>query len=128
MLRYPHGTLSLVLDCSDLGRAANFWCTLLGYRRSVEDPVGDYLSLLPANSEGLELLLQRVPELKRQKNRLHLDLRTPDISAEVGRAISIGARQLTDEPLEEDGWRWHLLADPDGNEFCILQPPGPFHH
>ena len=127
MLRYPHGTLSLVLDCSDLGRAADFWCTLLGYR-PVGDPVWRYLSLLPADGEGLELLLQRVPEVKRQKNRLHLDLRSPDLNAEVERAVSIGARRLTDGPLEEDGWKWHMLSDLDGNEFCVLQPPGPFHH
>jgi len=116
-----------VLDCSDLGRAADFWCSLLGYR-PVEEPGDRYLSLIPADGEGLELLLQRVTDVKRQKNRLHLDLRSPDLNAEVERAVSIGARRLTDDPVEEDGWKWHVLADLDGNEFCILQPPGPFQH
>ena len=36
----------------------------------------------------------------------------------------LGATLLTREPVTEDGWSWHILADPDGNEFCVLQPPG----
>ncbi|MGI8450189.1 MAG: VOC family protein [Streptosporangiaceae bacterium] len=39
------------------------------------------------------------------------------------RVISLGARVLTREPVREAGWQWHILADPDGNEFCVLQPP-----
>jgi hypothetical protein len=35
----------------------------------------------------------------------------------------LGARRLTGQPVTEAGWRWHILADPDGNEFCVLQPP-----
>jgi predicted enzyme related to lactoylglutathione lyase len=64
-----------------------------------------------------------VPEDKRGKNRVHLDLRTDDLESEVGRVLGLGAVVLTDQPVSEDGWRWHILADPDGNEFCILQPP-----
>ena len=56
--------------------------------------------------------------------RLHLDLRTPDLAAEVRRVTDLGATLLTSEPVTEDGWLWHILADPDGNEFCVLQPPG----
>ena len=64
-----------------------------------------------------------MPEAKRGKNRLHLDLRTADLDAEVGRVIALGAVRLTSTPITEGGWRWHILADPDGNEFCVLQPP-----
>jgi predicted enzyme related to lactoylglutathione lyase len=53
-----------------------------------------------------------------------LDLRTPDLQAEVRRVTGLGATLLTSEPVTEDGWFWHILADPDGNEFCVLQPPG----
>ena len=115
-----------MLDCSDLGRAADFWCALLGHR-PIGESTGRYLSLIPSDGEGLELLLQLVPDVKDLKNRLHLDLRTPDLNSEVERAVGIGAQRLTEEPIDEDGWSWHLLADPDGNEFCVLQPPGPFH-
>jgi hypothetical protein len=61
---------------------------------------------------------------KRAKNRLHLDLRTADLAAQASRTLGLGASQLTDRPVVDDGWRWHILADPDGNEFCVLQPPG----
>jgi predicted enzyme related to lactoylglutathione lyase len=76
-----------------------------------------------AGGQGAEILLQRVSEVKRGKNRLHLDLRTADLNAEVERVVALGALRLTSKPATEDGWRWHILADPDGSEFCILQPP-----
>jgi predicted enzyme related to lactoylglutathione lyase len=122
---YLRGELAVVIDCSDLGRAANFWTSVLGYVR--EPPGSDpYLSLVPADGEGAEILLQRVPEPKHSKNRLHLDLRTRDLEAEVGRVTGLGAVVLTAEPVNEGGWRWHILADPDGNEFCVLQPPASY--
>ena len=85
---------------------------------------GSYRSLEPESGAGIDVLLQRVPDVKGQKNRLHLDLRTPDLDAEVRRVLGLGATLLTSEPVTEDGWSWHILGDPDGNEFCVLQPPG----
>jgi predicted enzyme related to lactoylglutathione lyase len=120
---YPHGELALVIDCADLDRAAGFWCTVLGLR--TDGPAdGTYLGLRPVDGGGLALLLQRVPERKKGENRLHLDLRVPDLEAEVARVVAAGATLLTEEPVVEAGWGWHVLADPDGNEFCVLQPPG----
>ena len=69
------------------------------------------------------MLLQRTPDDKRQKNRLHLDLRTASLETEVERICGPGASLLTSHPVTEHGWRWHILADPDGNEFCVLQLP-----
>jgi predicted enzyme related to lactoylglutathione lyase len=54
---------------------------------------------------------------------VHLDLRTEDLDAEVSRVQAAGSVVLTPEPVVEGGWRWHVLADPDGNELCVLQPP-----
>jgi predicted enzyme related to lactoylglutathione lyase len=87
-------------------------------------PPDRYRRLLPADGDGVELLLQRVPEQKVTKNRLHLDLRVPDLDNEVARLVALGARHTTDGAIEEDGWTWYVLADPDGNEFCVLRPPG----
>ncbi|XVV08885.1 VOC family protein [Actinoplanes sp. CA-131856] len=114
--------LVVVLDCSDLERSGAFWCGVLGYRAEPSSS-GRYRQLRPADGPGVELLLQRVPEPKIAKNRLHLDLRVPDLAAETQRVTALGARRVTDEPIVEDGWSWHVLADPDGNEFCVLQPP-----
>ena len=125
---YPHGELVIVIDCSDLDRSAAFWSGVLGYTSGPASTApassAPYRGLQPESGAGIEVLLQRVPDVKRQKNRLHLDLRTPDLEAEVGRVTGLGATLLTSEPVTEDGWFWHILADPDGNEFCVLQPPG----
>jgi predicted enzyme related to lactoylglutathione lyase len=123
--RYLGGDLVVVVDCASLDRAAEFWSAALGYVR--EGDGGDrYLSLLPADGRGIEILLQRVRDGKRGKNRMHLDLRTRDLDAEVARLAGLGARLLTTEPVVESGWRWHVLADPDGNELCVLQPPASY--
>ena len=114
--------LAVVLDCFDLDRAAAFWCGVLGYRAEPSSP-GRYQQLLPADGNGVELLLQRVAESKVTKNRMHLDLRVPDLESETARVLALGARRVTTDPIEEYGWTWHVLADPDGNEFCVLQPP-----
>ena len=119
---YLRGELVVVIDCSDLDRSAEFWTSVLGY---VRDGVatGRYQTLLPADGKGAEILLQRVPEEKQAKTRVHLDLRTRELEPEIERVAGLGARVLTDQPVTEYGWRWHVLADPDGNEFCVLQPP-----
>ncbi|MEV4349704.1 VOC family protein [Actinoplanes sp. NPDC049596] len=115
-------TLVVVLDCSDLTRSATFWSAVLGYRAEPASP-GRYQTLLPPDGNGIELLLQQVPEPKTTKNRMHFDLRVPDLPAELARVEALGARRLTPDPITEYDWTWHILADPDGNEFCVLQPP-----
>ena len=119
---YRNGELVIVIDCSDLDRSAQFWAGVLGFTAG-RATTGPYRSLIPAGGQGIELLLQRVPDDKRQKNRLHLDLRTADMDTEVSRILALGATLLTEQAVVEDGSRWHVLADPDGNEFCVLQPP-----
>lgn len=137
------GHLTLVLDCSDLDRSARFWTATLGYDEREDggggaggddgggaggDGDGDghsnpYRSLVPVGGQGIELLLQRVPEKKGEKNRLHLDLRTRDLQGELQRVRALGATVVTQDPIEEDGWVWYVLADPDGNELCVVRPP-----
>ena len=68
----------------------------------------------------------QVPEGKLGKNRVHLDLRTRDLDPEMQRLISLGAPVLTGEHVAEDGWRWHIIGDPDDNEFCVIEPLAPY--
>lgn len=119
---YRGGEVALVIDCSDLDRSARFWTEALGYTAPASAHPS-YRRLLPADGRGIEILLQRVPEVKLAKNRLHLDLRTAGLAAELARLLAAGATLVSETPVEEDGWRWHVLADPDGNEFCLLNPP-----
>jgi predicted enzyme related to lactoylglutathione lyase len=119
---YSRGELVLVIDCSDLQRAARFWADVLGYT-ATGDSDGVYQGLVPADGFGIEVLLQRTADARQSKNRVHLDLRTRDLEAEISRVTALGATVLTSRPVVEDSWTWHVLADPDGNEFCVLQPP-----
>ncbi|RKS71295.1 putative enzyme related to lactoylglutathione lyase [Motilibacter peucedani] len=122
MQAYARGELAVVIDCADLDRAAAFWTEVLGYRSSGY-PGSAYRSLLAPESTGVEVLLQRVPEGKLAKSRVHLDLRTRDLDSECERVTRAGAVRTTEQPISEGGWVWHVFADPDGNEFCVLQPP-----
>ena len=81
---YPNGEVVTVIDCSNLERSARFWAAVLGYEAG-PDATGPYRGLTSASGVGIDLLLQRVPDVKGQKNRLHLDLRTPDLEAETAR-------------------------------------------
>jgi len=93
---YIGGELVVVVDCASLERAAEFWCSMLGYVREGDNVEGSrYLSLAPRDGAGIEVLLQRVPETKHVKNRVHLDLRTADLEAEVQRARDAGAEVVT---------------------------------
>jgi predicted enzyme related to lactoylglutathione lyase len=120
---YRNGELVIVIDCADLDRSARFWTEMLGYTAATTSSEV-YRTLIPEGGAGIEVLLQRTRDAKHGKNRLHLDLRTADLAAEVSRIVGLGASLLTGRPVTEDGLRWHILADPDGNEFCVLQPLG----
>jgi predicted enzyme related to lactoylglutathione lyase len=109
--------IGLVLDCADPEALAAFWAPALGYTNV--GGAGSYVLLLPAEGAGPQLLLQRVPEGKAGKNRMHLDVHVADIAAEADRLVQLGARRLESDPVEEHGSHWFVMADPEGNEFCI---------
>jgi predicted enzyme related to lactoylglutathione lyase len=113
----PRASFGLVLDCAEPEALATFWSAALGY--TYVGAVENYAMLVPADGDGAKLLLQKVPEAKAGKNRMHLDIETADVDAEVDRLLSLGARRLEADPKEEHGMRWVVLADPEGNEFCV---------
>jgi predicted enzyme related to lactoylglutathione lyase len=75
------------------------------------------------SENGPTLLLQRVPEPKQSKNRMHLDLGVSDGQAEVDRIVGLGATVLSRDHAEV-GYRWTVLQDPEENEFCVFVAPG----
>ena len=105
-----------VLDCNRPEVAVAFWEAALGYERGWDG--GPFSQLHDPAGAGLTLLFQRVPEGKIVKNRVHLDLATPDMAGEVARLVALGARVLRD--VSERGARWTVLVDPEGNEFCVV--------
>jgi predicted enzyme related to lactoylglutathione lyase len=110
-------TFGLVLDCSDPEKLADFWSAALGY--TVLGGAGSYFLLVSGDGNKPKLLLQRVPEAKTAKNRMHLDIVTPDIRQEAVRLKALGARSVSSEAMSEHGSTWILMEDPEGNEFCV---------
>ncbi|MEO3755881.1 VOC family protein [Streptomyces sp. B6B3] len=110
---------NVAIDCADAYELARFWSAVTGRPLHPEDRPGDDETqvMLPA---GPLLHFNQVPEPKTIKNRVHLCLR-PDTSREeeVERLLALGATLVVDR-REPDGSGWAVLADPEGNEFCVL--------
>jgi predicted enzyme related to lactoylglutathione lyase len=109
--------MGLVLDCTDPEKLAEFWGPALGYQRL--GAAGNYVLLLAPDTALPKLLLQRVPEAKAVKNRMHLDIETPEIESEAARLESLGAKRVSSGTQSEFGSTWILMEDPEGNEFCV---------
>jgi catechol 2,3-dioxygenase-like lactoylglutathione lyase family enzyme len=112
----------LCIDTTDPAKIAPFWEAALGWRRTFEEE--DEVVLEPpegSQGDGVVpvLLFLKVPEGKAVKNRLHLDLRPKDQAAEVARLEALGARRV--DVGQGPEVTWVVLADPDGNEFCVLR-------
>ena len=105
---------ALAVDAIDPGAVARWWSEALGWPITEDD--GDEVAV--RSPDGFELLFGKVPESKTVKNRLHLDLRPDDQAAEVARFEALGARRVD---IGQGDVTWVVLADPEGNEFCILR-------
>lgn len=108
---------SVVIDCSDWEAMARFWQAALRYEPR-EAPEDGWVVLRDPEGRNVNVSLQRVAEPRLQKNRLHFDLYTEEPDAEVERLLALGATRhpRTAEPGED----FTVLADPDGNLFCVV--------
>jgi predicted enzyme related to lactoylglutathione lyase len=113
-----------VIDCDDLDRAVAFWSAALD---ATEEPLPDTSShiyrRLRLPDSDVRVLLQGTGDVKVAKNRMHLDLETDDVEAEVQRLEALGATR--DDHQQERGHDFWVLRDPWGNEFCVLEPEFP---
>jgi hypothetical protein len=116
----------LAIDCADPIALARFWCSVLDY--VVQDEADGIVTIgspmLPERSDHIgpvppTLTFARVPEGKTVKNRVHLDVSPADREQdeEVRRLLELGARRVD---VGQGDQRWVVLADPEGNEFCVL--------
>ncbi|NUT46823.1 MAG: VOC family protein [Saccharothrix sp.] len=108
----------ITIDTADPRRLAEFWTEALG--TSVQHDWGEFLVLAPAREGGLQLGLQRVADPTPGKNRVHFDAHVEDRAAEVARLVGLGATEVAEHTVP--GLTWTVLADPDGNQFCVGQP------
>ena len=112
----------IALGVSDVGRAAAFWCEALGYELR-EDEFGGWAKVLvPPGGAGTKIALQRSETAPQEHPRLHLDLHVADAAeqeAEAARLVSLGAGRVDWDRYPDDP-DFVVLADPDGNRFCIV--------
>ena len=126
----------IVLDCPDPAVLSGFWCEVLGWRvihaddESVElspGPIDDHERVAEMRRGAVvpSLLIVRTPDHKSAKNRVHLDVTPVDCSheEEVARIIALGATRVSIGQTDEANWT--VLADPAGNEFCVLRSLAP---
>jgi catechol 2,3-dioxygenase-like lactoylglutathione lyase family enzyme len=108
---------STVINVADLDRAVRFWTAALGYVVRNSDP--DFAVLTDPQRRWSNVSLQLSPTPKQGRNRVHLDLYTPNQPGEVARLKGLGAQQI---PWEYEPNDDHVvMSDPDGNEFCVIQ-------
>jgi predicted enzyme related to lactoylglutathione lyase len=108
-------SLVLTLDVNDLDVQTAFWSGVFGYQ--VVGGGGPYRGLGTEAGGRAKFLLQLVPEPKSAKNRLHVDLHVADIDEHLARVVGLGATHV--RTVDEYDLRWHVMLDPEGNEFCI---------
>ena len=118
---------AITVDCHDALVVARFWSAALD-RPIDPKPTSNFAAIGLAehrDTRGWRLgddptwLFAKVPEPKTAKNRMHVDLAAPDPEAEVARLVELGATRVAD--MNEWGYEWTVLQDPEGNEFCVAQ-------
>lgn len=113
----------VVVDTADCERLARFWSEALGWRITHQSP-DEWVIEPPEGSAEVDvapdILFVRVPESKTVKNRLHFDLRPRDQEGQVNRLLGLGASRVN--VGQPDDVTWVVMADPEGNEFCVLAP------
>ncbi|HVC74474.1 MAG TPA: VOC family protein [Mycobacteriales bacterium] len=112
------------IDAADAYAQSLFWATVLGYAQDPDDPnePGHEECMIFSPDGRTRVLFIEVPDKKQVKNRMHFDLVPAEGTrdAEAARLVSIGAT-VVDDLRRPDGSGWVVLADPEGNEFCILR-------
>jgi hypothetical protein len=110
---------NLTVDAQDPSRLAHWWAEALGYQVISDKPDEVEIRRSPDQSPGIVFVPVTAP--KAGKNRLHIDLRPADQEAEVERLVDMGARHVD---VGQGDAPWTVLADPEGNEFCVLRERG----
>jgi len=105
---------TVVVDCYDAPGLAQFWAAVLNCPTRFE--AEEYVVLMSAP----EVAFQAVPDPTPGKNRWHVDLAVEDLAAETARLLELGATLV--ERVSMRGGEWSVLADPEGNQFCVVGP------
>lgn len=111
---------NITFDCTDARAQALFWASVTGWTAAERDATPGHVeyAVVPPGDRTPRLYFTTVPEQRTAKNRVHLDLMPPgdDPKAELARLLGLGATVADSQP---SGVGWLILADPEGNEFCL---------
>jgi predicted enzyme related to lactoylglutathione lyase len=108
----------IVIDTVDPERISPFWCALLWVQE--RGWFGEDYLMLTTEGGAPPVAFQRVPESKSVKNRLHVDLEVDDLDRALAKIAALGGSAISDVLQMPGGYRWRVMADPEGNEFCIV--------
>ncbi|MET7938169.1 VOC family protein [Streptomyces sp. NPDC005322] len=119
-MAYLNPVRHITFDAHDPYALARFWSRLTGYALEDSAPGDDEVLIVPDHPGVPGLLFLRVPDPKPVKNRVHLDIQPPSGTrdGEVERLVGLGAR-VVDDRRTEGGMGWVVMADIEGNEFCV---------
>lgn len=106
----------IIVDCNDNERLAGFWSQVLGLE--ITERSHPYVDLARSSDDAPIISFQQVEEPKTTKNRLHLDVRVANLERATEQIALIGGRLV--QMCSEDPFEWHVMADPEDNEFCIV--------
>jgi len=110
--------IGLSIDCLDAAALAQFWAQVLARPVAANPTTESAVVEATDTTTGPRLGFRQVPEPKSIKNRLHLDLLTPDFETETARLLALGA--TTARQVKKNGARWTTFLDPEGNEFDLV--------
>ncbi|SDY70059.1 hypothetical protein SAMN05444365_103175 [Micromonospora pattaloongensis] len=111
----------VTIDCTDPVGLAKFWSEAAGYQIKWRHE-DEFLILAPTDGGATNIGLQRVAGQRSGKNRVHIDWEADDRAAEVTRLVALGATLVAEHGTP--GFAWSVLADPEGNEFCVSDAHG----
>ncbi len=114
----------ITIDCENPQKLAEFWSVALDWKITEADEIGVVIELLDGSPEVgriPDILFLKNPDSKSVKNRLHFDLRPLNQAEEVARLESLGATRIEIGQADEPEATWIVMADPEGNEFCVLR-------
>ena len=110
---------NVTIDCARPPTVATFWSEALDL--PIDEGAHDFFVSIGRSQPGPTMFFVAVPEPKTGKNRVHVDLVADDRRAEIDRLVGLGATFVADK--DEWGLSWSVMADPEGNEFCVAQAP-----
>ena len=106
---------SIVINCTDVDLLVDFWTALLDTEESQRFP--GFVWLKPPSEGAPHIAFQQVSDPTPGRNRVHLDFGAEDQEAVVARVLELGGSRVEDHEIQ--GFHWTVMADPEGNEFCV---------